>query len=553
LSVLACEIPGRRETRRAEGRVVDAGSGDPLRKAMVFLRRNQQSGAAAYTDAKGEFHFSELEPGAYALSALHDGYVLGRKDPPIVVTILPEKTQSDLTVKLVRTGAVSGRVVDADGDPVAGASVQLLAAKAKWEGAFATTNDHGEYREYGIPPGKYRLVVASNSKLAGDLSVKLTGAEERNDSWTYYPGTADARRATTIEVSPGAELPGFDLALVRSRVVRVRGRIIAPADAPGPFLVMLNPITSERPGQGRRAQVRNAGGECELTGVEPGAYILNAMGAVEQDRYYARRAVNVGESDIGGNRTHARRAAEHNGTVIGPEGRPLPPGLVVALSPQERIVLPQGGLAPVARDGTFHSEPLAAGDYEVTTGRINESDDLYVSAIHMGDEDVPAKGLHLGDAASAPLEIVLASNGGALQATVANEKGDPIPQAHVILLPDPPRRAQRALGGDCTTEASGGCDIRGLAPGDYHALAFANHPPLDVDEATIKQFENNAKSVTIAPGEQARLRAGTGSRRRRVTNAAPAAGTPKVCVLYRPTSAFVWSGACTYWSSAAAH
>ena len=112
----AAEKPGS-----AEGRVVDAGSGEPIRKAMVILRRNQESGAAAYTDAKGEFHFAELEPGAYAVSALRDGYVASRKEPPVVVTILPGKTQSDLTVKLVRTGVVSGRVVDADGDPVAGA------------------------------------------------------------------------------------------------------------------------------------------------------------------------------------------------------------------------------------------------------------------------------------------------------------------------------------------------------------------------------------------------------------------------------------------------
>jgi hypothetical protein len=64
----------------AEGRVVDAGSGEPIRKTMVILRRYQESGAAAYIDAKGEFHFAELEPGAYALSAQRDGYVAGLKD-----------------------------------------------------------------------------------------------------------------------------------------------------------------------------------------------------------------------------------------------------------------------------------------------------------------------------------------------------------------------------------------------------------------------------------------------------------------------------------------
>jgi hypothetical protein len=497
--VVAADKPGG-----AEGRVLDAGSGEPIRKAMVILRRNQESGAAAYTDAKGEFHFAELEPGAYALSARRDGYVAGRNDPAIVVTILPEKTQSDLTVKLVRTGAVSGRVVDADGDPVAGASVQLIAAKGKREGGFASTNDRGEYRVYNIPPGKYRLIVAANSKLAGELSLKLTGAEEHNYSWTYYPGTADARRATTIEVGPGAELQGFDLALVRSRVVRVRGRVTGPADAPGPFLVILAASNSERLLMGKNAQVRNIGGTFELTGVEPGAYVLSATGVLQQDRYYARLSIDVADADIEGLELTLAAPQRITGRVILPEGRTLTPGYMILLRQREGQMLPQQPVI-VENNGTFHSEPQAAGDYEVTTGSVNESDDLYLSAIRMGDEDVLARGLHLGGAPPAPLEIILAANGGTFRAAVANEKGDPIPEAHVVLLPDPPRRAQRALRGDCATEASGGCSIRGIAPGDYHAFAFTSNSWPDLDETAIKEIEKYGKSVAIAAGAQAQL------------------------------------------------
>jgi hypothetical protein len=495
----AAEKPGG-----AEGRVVDASSGEPIRKAMVVLRRNQESGVAAYTDAKGEFHFPELEPGAYALSAQHDGYVASRKELPTVVTILPEKTQADLIVKLVRTGVISGRLVDADGDPVAGASIQLIGAKGKREGGFASTNDRGEYRAYAIAPGKYRLVAAANSKLAGELALKLTGVEEHNYSWTYYPGTADVRRATTIEVVPGAELQGIDMALVRSRVVSVRGRVTGPADAPGPFFVMLSPITSEALRQGRQALVRNIGNTFELTGVEPGAYVISAAAALQQGRYYARLSIAVADSDIDGIELALAAPQRITGRVILPEGRPLAPGYIVFLRQRESQIFSQQPVI-VESDGTFHTEPLAAGDYEVTTGTTGPADDLYLSAIHMGDHDVLAQALHLGDAPPAPLEIVLAANGGTLQAAVANDKGDPVPQAHVILLPDPPRLATRALYGYCTTEASGGCSIRDIAPGDYHAFAFVDNPPVDIDETTIKAIEKYGKSVSIAAGGQAQL------------------------------------------------
>lgn len=504
-----CHMPraaGAEKPGGAEGRVVDAGSGEPVRKAMVILRRNQESGAAAYTDAKGEFHFAELEPGAYALSVLRDGYVARRKDPPIVVTIVPEKTQSNLVVKLVRTGAVSGRVVDADGDPVAGASVDLLSTKGKSTAASASTNDRGEYRAYGIPPGKYRLVAAANSRLAGELSLKLTGAEERSYSWTYYPGTADVRQATTVEVGPGAELQAFDVALVRPHVVRVRGRVTGPTEAPGPFIVSLIPSSSDGLGQSRNAQIRNTGGTFELTGVEAGEYILSAAGVLQpQDSYYAWRAIDVGDSDVEGVELALSAPQTITGRILLPEGRRMPAGLMVVVAHRGRNVYPQAVLARVEPDGAFHTEPLAAGDYEVTAGRINESDDLYVSAIRMGDEDVLAKGLHIADAAPALVEIVLSANGGTLQAAVTNEKGDPIPQANVTLLPDPPRRRRRALRGNCTTEASGGCNIRGIAPGDYHAFAFAGSPPFDFEDATIKEIDKYGKAVTIASGQQAQL------------------------------------------------
>jgi hypothetical protein len=177
---------------------------------------------------------------------------------------------------------------------------------------------------------------------------------------------------------------------------------------------------------------------------------------------------------------------------------------MVLVTQREGQIVPQQPVI-VESDGTFHTEPLRAGDYELTTGRVNESDDLYLRAIRMGDEDVLAKGLHLGGAPPARLEIVLAANGGALHAAVTNEKGDPIPEAYVILLPDPPRRAQRALWGHCTTEASGGCNIRGIAPGDYHAFAFANNAPFNVDETTINEIDKYGKSVAISAGGQAQV------------------------------------------------
>jgi hypothetical protein len=191
-----------------------------------------------------------------------------------------------------------------------------------------------------------------------------------------------------------------------------------------------------------------------------------------------------------------------SGRVILPESRPISAGYVVSLGQRENRIFRQQSLLKA----TFHSELRPTGDCNVRTGTTGRTDDLYLSAIRMGDEDVLAKGFYLGGAAPASLEIVLAANGGALQASVANKKGDPIPEGHVILLPDPPRRAQRAVRRDSTTDASGGCNICGIAPGDYHAFAFRDNSPFDVDETTIKEIEKYAQSVTITAGGQPQLK-----------------------------------------------
>ena len=170
-------------------------------------------------------------------------------------------------MKPVRTGAISGRVVDADATRLPIGAFNYLGSKgiAKallWPRAPTIAGNIGSW---AFRLASYRLLAAANSATPGQLSLKLTGAEEYSCSWTYYPGTSDARRPSTIDVGPGAELLGFDLALVRSRVVRISGR-----HRPGGCARVLG-----RPG---KLRCEAPGDTFELRGVEPGTYLLSAIG-----------------------------------------------------------------------------------------------------------------------------------------------------------------------------------------------------------------------------------------------------------------------------------
>ena len=144
-----------------EGRVLEARSGDPampIKKALVILKRGPEAGIGTYSDEKGNFQL-QVEPGAYAVTVERDGFVTDPPSAPRTVTVQAGETTRDVTLELVRTGAVSGRIIDADGEPIPRASVQLLSIRNKRgaTGLAALTDDRGDYRIFQVPPGKYRL------------------------------------------------------------------------------------------------------------------------------------------------------------------------------------------------------------------------------------------------------------------------------------------------------------------------------------------------------------------------------------------------------------
>src|SRR5579883_2440730 len=156
------------------GRVVDAKSGEPVKKAIVVIRHAQEAGLGAITDTSGEFQFKDLEPGAYTVTAEHSGFVIDPESRRSVINVSSEE-KTEITVKLFRTAAISGRVVDEDGDPVTDASVQIVPAKDNNHlAASGYTNDRGEYRAWNITPGKYRIAVSLTPPEHGRRSEEHT-------------------------------------------------------------------------------------------------------------------------------------------------------------------------------------------------------------------------------------------------------------------------------------------------------------------------------------------------------------------------------------------
>jgi hypothetical protein len=180
-----------RDKASLEGQVLNAATGEPLRKARLTLRMNvaqtqtvrqqQTAGTTAtitvVSDAAGKFLFPNLDPGDYQLAARRDGFMntqLGntggnKKAEPIVLTRGDSKT--GFTVKMTPFGALTGRLTDEDGDPIQAQHVALLTYQYTTRGReliesphTAATDDLGEYRIYNVPPGKYFLKAGASQR-----------------------------------------------------------------------------------------------------------------------------------------------------------------------------------------------------------------------------------------------------------------------------------------------------------------------------------------------------------------------------------------------------
>ncbi len=427
-------------------------------------------------------------------------------------------------MELLRTGTISGRILDADGDPITGAGVQVLPLHSQRTGlpggSYATTNDRGEYRAFNIAPGDYRVSVTYTPETQ-HMEIRMqqpASSDGRSTGETYptvyYPGTIDARQATVVTVEPGTELQGFDVQLMRARGVRVRGRVTGSMDNnSAPFFVMiaLEPVGSRGEigaGQPRNTLVRDPKGEFELTDVLPGTYRISAMGAGfnQENRLTVRQTLEIGESDIDGVQLSMGQAQKVSGHIIAPEGRKVSSALMIMLASREPGDTQGGGMAQVGAGGNFTMKDVAPGNYDVIVASSGDVDDSYISAIRLGDTDVLAEGIHIGEGLPGSLDIILKANGGTAECTVKNETGEAVPDVHVILVPDVPRQRQVALYGDCRTQAGGTCTIVGITPGKYHAYAFPTEIAIDYRDAdALKPYETYGKAVKLGEGDRLQL------------------------------------------------
>jgi len=547
------QAPEPPKKARVEGVVVSL-TGEAIPRAQIRLQGQptiqggQLAQAVAYTatsDDAGKFAIEEIEPGQnFQLSAQRPGFVSARygarnaSSPPVPLTLEAGRVLMGVSLVMTPQAVISGRVTDANGDPIQNATVMLLrrgyqrGVRQLVTSGSAGTNDQGDYRVANLTPGRYFLMVQDRQ-----LAVATSGpASPEGPIATYYPNGTDAQSAAPIDVVAGQELRGIDVRMRKGRVYSARGKVVGPTAAPGPGTILLT-IPKSNDGSpstaiqllNRQAQVR-PDGSFEIRGLLPGTYTVQALTpAANTTRSGGRMDFTIVDADVAdlsfaltpGSPVHGTIRLENgdikkllpaqdpNATlmnaltiVAGTAGIALGGNtrIVVALSDLNPQPLNTSTPANPKEDGTFTLEGVAPSRYQLNVAGLPQGH--YVKSATMGGTDVTRNPVDLTSGAGGSLDIVLSSKAADVTGAVRNEKSVALTGMMVTLWTRDPEPGTTTNGvKTVTADQNGGFTFANLRPGVYYVAAWEE---IDTGLAQardfLNQFTGEATKLELAEG-----------------------------------------------------
>jgi protocatechuate 3,4-dioxygenase beta subunit len=480
------------------GIVRNALTNEPIRNAVVILTgSNAKDSPSVLSDSSGKFQLTGVKPGRYRFTAEKPPMLkweFGQRKPNFSGTpidLKPGEARTDEIIPLLPSGVVTGRVVDEDGEPAVGAQVQLRrwrytgSRKQITDLGQTLTDDRGEFRIFGVAPGRY-LVAATFHRfnLPARTHVLYLG--------TYHPSADRADRATWVDIGSGGETRGINIALRPSRSFTVRGIVTADGAPAGNVNVMMYSLGENHSIPGF---VRNETGAFQFVGVAPGRYEISSYGTA----LLGRITIEVTE-DLDGVKLPLSRGVQLRGQVrVEGEGGVDLTKAAFGLEPPDSPI--RGGRSPVDREGKFSFQPLSPGSYEPSLQGLAGA---YLKEIRVSGQPVNTAAVELnGDM---DIEVVASLNGGTADGAVTTRDGKPAVNATVVLVPETRALFRRAQFRIVATDRDGRYRIEGIAPGKHSLFAFeeieqgAWHDPEIMNAAkgeSIELAERETKTMAL--------------------------------------------------------
>lgn len=512
------DTPLKTGTARIRGRVLAADSGQPLRKAQVRafspeLRETRMT----TTDAQGVFELKDLPAGRYTLNASKGSYVglqYGQTrplEPGKPLEILDAQTVERVDFALPRGSIITGRVVDDFGEAVA--DVQVMPMRYQFNqgrrrlmptGRSSTTNDIGEFRIFGLPPGQYYVSATLRNFMAGESDDRSGYAP------TYYPGTPNVAEAQRVSVGLGQTMTDINLALVATRTAKVGGTAVDSQGRPmtNGGMVMVMQRGNMFFGPSGNAQIR-PDGSFSVSGLAPGEYTLRANAPPTDGTMpeFATADVTVNGEDITGVRLAAAKQITATGRLVITDpaaAQTLRVGslrlMVQPANPDDMMMMmgPSGGT--VKDDYTF--------EIKTPPGRMNvrvgvPTPGWVLKAVRWNGVDVTDTGIDFAAGSEiAGIEVELTNRPAEVSGAVTNARGEPVKDYSVIFF----SQDRDLWAGNSRYMATSRPDqdgrfkVRSLPPGSYYAVALDYVEPGDSSDPDFLE-RVRSKAITFSLNE----------------------------------------------------
>lgn len=505
-----------------EGSVVNKVTGSPVRHAHVmYIKVPGANSMPISTDTDSDGHFSvSVEAGSYRLWVERPGFArqtYGSRTPEGAGTVLnlaPGQQLRDIHLQIVPLGAISGHVLDEDGEALQGTGIQVLRY------SFATgrrqlitvtgtsSNDLGEYRVYDLPAGRYFLMAIPHGAPLTHAPEGGTLIPELQQSFAavYYPGNLDFSSASEITLPEGAQVSDADFHLQRVPAVMVRGRAFsAVEDFTGSQLQV---VLARNDGNLASAINRTSAtiepntGKFEFHGIAPGSYLLVASEVRNGHASGGRVPIEVNADTAQQNASVTLTPAFDLSGSVEVEGNSNAKvsGVSIRLSAPEGLALGPPPSAKTGPDGAFRLSGVTPGVWDFTLGPLPEN--LWIKSANFGNADALAGELNISSGSRGVLRIVLAANGAEVSGAVTQD-GQPS-HATVVLVPAASElQGSAPMYRSTTTQDGGTFVLRGVRPGAYKLFAFEEVESFAwLDPEFLKPVESLGESISVGEGEK---------------------------------------------------
>ncbi len=522
-----------RGTAIIRGVVLAADTGTPIRRAQVRAVANGiRENRLATTDAQGRFEFKELAAGRYTLSASKGGFVglqYGQRRPSESGTPLEigeSQVLDKLVIALPRGSVISGRIFDEFGEPVANAVVNAMRygysqgsqryLPAPGQNSRDTTDDQGQFRLFGLPPGDY--IVSANFRAGGEVTDSI--AEPSGYAPTYFPGTVNISEAQRVRVDISQEQTSVNFALVATRLVRLSGTVLDSQGAPVTAgAVMLMPAEGAQGPAGMLAggERLDRTGAFRINNVAPGRYVLQVRsfpgggrggrGLVFADGAgeLGRLDLAVGQEDVNGLVLVTRPGATVSGVITTDTSQPpsfTPDRLQISTIASPPATAMPGGAARVNPDWTFSLANL----FDARLFRVSAPQGWALKQVLLNGQDITDTPTEFAAAQTVSgVQVVLTDKVTNVSGSITDARGNPVTDAAVVVFPADDRlwTFQSRFIRTTRPDQDGRYEIRGLPAYDDYLLAAVQG--LEDGQASDPEFlartKRNAADLALKEGE----------------------------------------------------